>query len=70
MWAISSLTKNGDKKRISRITLSIICHNFGTDTFFDLDPLKTAQGMLSVKVFRLSNKMMAMYKESEFSAER
>ncbi|KAK2562381.1 Eukaryotic translation initiation factor 3 subunit H [Acropora cervicornis] len=34
------------------------------------DPLKTAQGMLSVKVFRLSNKMMAMYKESEFSAER
>ena len=38
--------------------------------FFTSDPLKTAQGMLTVKVFRLSNKMMAMYKESEFSAER
>ena len=38
--------------------------------FLTSDPLKTAQGMLSVKVFRLSNKMMAMYKESEFSAER
>ncbi|XP_068747820.1 eukaryotic translation initiation factor 3 subunit H-like [Montipora capricornis] len=34
------------------------------------DPLKTAQGMLSVKVFRLSDKMMSLYKESEFNAER
>ncbi|KAL9980869.1 hypothetical protein ACROYT_G009508 [Oculina patagonica] len=34
------------------------------------DPLKTSQGMLSLKVFRLSDKMMAMYKDAEFSAER
>ena len=34
------------------------------------DPLKTSQGMLSLKVFRLSDKMMTMYKDAEFSAER
>ncbi|KAM7451921.1 Eukaryotic translation initiation factor3 subunit H [Porites harrisoni] len=34
------------------------------------DPWKTSQGMLSLKVFRLSNKMMAMYKEAEFNAEK
>ena len=38
--------------------------------FFTSDPLKTSQGMLSLKVFRLSDKMMSMYKESEFNAER
>lgn len=35
-----------------------------------LDPLKTSQGMLSLKVFRLSDKMMSMYKDEEFSAEK
>lgn len=34
------------------------------------DPLKTSQGMLSLKVFRLSDKMMTMYKDEEFSAEK
>lgn len=34
------------------------------------DPLKTSQGMLSLKVFRLSDKMMSMYKDEEFSAEK
>ena len=38
--------------------------------FFLSDPLKTSQGMLSLKVFRLSDKMMTMYKDAEFSAER
>ena len=38
--------------------------------FFLLDPWKTSQGMLSLKVFRLSDKMMAMYKEAEFNAEK
>lgn len=38
--------------------------------FFFLDPWKTSQGMLSLKVFRLSDKMMAMYKEAEFNAEK
>lgn len=38
--------------------------------FVFLDPWKTSQGMLSLKVFRLSDKMMAMYKEAEFNAEK
>ena len=37
---------------------------------FSSDPLKTSQGMLSLKVFRLSDKMMTMYKDAEFNAER
>ncbi|EDO39430.1 predicted protein [Nematostella vectensis] len=34
------------------------------------DPLRTSQGMLTLKAFRLSDEMMKLYKDGEFSADK
>lgn len=44
--------------------------NFKKMLLYYLDPLRTSQGMLTLKAFRLSNEMMKIYKEGEFTPEK